>query len=124
MRLNHLALLLATSIACASANAAPVLRTADDKPLQTLASAQSKVHADAMNAFRLHRYPAAFGRFAYLADAGHVPSAEVALMMFRHGSTLFGSDWAASVPQQASWHALVINNARARAVAVDDAKGE
>jgi hypothetical protein len=47
-------------------------------------------------------------RFAcWLADAGHAPSAEAALFMFRNGLQLFGSDWSASAPQLAHWHALL-----------------
>lgn len=124
MRLNCLSVLGSISIACAAANAAPPFVTPDSRSLQSLTPAQAQVQAEAMTAFHERRYPAAFGRFAQLADAGHVPSAEVALVMFRHGSTLFGSDWTASAPQVAKWQALVINNARTHVLSFSEAKGE
>jgi hypothetical protein len=62
--------------------------------------------ADARQAFREHRFAAAYGRFVALADAGHAPSAQVALLMWRNGPTLFGSDWEATLPQQRRWAAL------------------
>jgi predicted alpha/beta-fold hydrolase len=124
MHLKCLAVLLAASITCATASAAPAPKVLANQPLQTLTPAQVKVQAEALNAFRSQRYSAAFGRFAALADAGHVPSAEIALVMLSYGSNLFGSDWSASAPQQASWHALVINNRRSRAVALDEGKAE
>lgn len=124
MQLKCLSALLATSIACAAALAAPNLRAADDKPMQVLSPEQAKVEAEALNAFRQRRYSAAFGRFAELADAGHVPSAEIALMMSRHGATLFGSEWDTSVPRQARWNALVINSARGRTMNTGGFKGE
>jgi hypothetical protein len=126
MQLKCLAALLAASFAfaAATAHAAPNSRLADDKALQTLSVVQAKVQAEALSAFRAHRYAEAFGRFAELADAGHVRSAELALLMYRQGTALFGSDWDASAAQQAKWHALVINNARSRAVTFDEGRGD
>lgn len=72
------------------------------------------IYQDAVKAFREQRYPAAYGRFARLADTGHVPSAEVALMMYRNGASLFQNPWYASLDQQRSWNALVINSSRGR----------
>jgi hypothetical protein len=124
MRLKCLAVLFAATITSAAASAAPTVRTVTDQPLQTLTPAQAKLQAEALNAFRAQRYSAAFGRFAALADAGHVPSAEIALVMLRYSTTMFGSDWSASAPQQAGWHALLINNTRSRAVVLDAGKAE
>jgi hypothetical protein len=124
MHQKCLAVLLAAAITSVTAGAAPSKRTVADQPLQTLTPAQAKVQAEALIAFREQRYSAAFGRFAALADAGHVPSAEIALVMLRYSTTMFGSDWSASTPQQASWHALVINNTRSRAVVLDGGKAE
>ena len=77
-------------------------------------AAQAAIYHDAVRAFREQRYPAAYGRFAKLADAGHVPSAEVALMMYRNSASLFQNAWYASLDQQRGWNALVINASRGR----------
>ncbi len=58
----------------------------------TVAVKQRAVYDRAVDAFRAQRYPAAFGRFAELADAGHVPSARLALVMLQNGPALFGSE--------------------------------
>lgn len=72
--------------------------------------------AAASQAFAERRYAAAYGRFAALADTGHAPSAHVALVMFEHGGALFGNAWYASPDQQRRWNALVLNDARRRAM--------
>lgn len=87
---------------------------------RSVASDNEALHAQALQAWREHRYPAAYGRLARLADAGHVPAAELALVMVRHGRTLFGSDWAATQPQLRRWNALVINHARGRMAVAED----
>jgi hypothetical protein len=48
----------------------------------------------------------AYGRFISLADAGHAPSAEMALWMYRQGPTLFGKDWDSSQEQLTDWSRL------------------
>ena len=60
----------------------------------TLSSEQQASYATAIDLFRHQRYAAAYGRFVKLADAGHPPSAQLALLMYRNGRALFGSDWA------------------------------
>jgi hypothetical protein len=81
------------------------------------ASAQSATslgerHTVAARLFREGQYAGAYGRFVELADAGHVPSAQLALVMYTHGGELFGSQWSATLAQRRRWHALVINAAR------------
>ena len=88
------------------------------------AAAQEGLHAEATLAFRAGRFAAAYGRFMQAADAGHVPSARLALLMFENGRTLFGSDWAASADQQRRWNALAVNAARGRLVIADAAGRE
>jgi hypothetical protein len=66
----------------------------------------------ALQAFRDHRYAAAYGRFARLADAGDTQAAAMALLMLRQGPELFGNHWSASERQQICWNTLVINYAR------------
>lgn len=77
------------------------------------------LHADATLAFRAGRFAAAYGRFVRAADAGHVASARLALLMFEDGRALFGSEWYASPDQQRRWNALVVNAGRQRLVAAD-----
>jgi hypothetical protein len=66
------------------------------------------------------RFSAAYGRFVQLADQGDAAAASAALFMFRHGMSLFGSDWAASEGQQARWSALALAAARHQAVVVSE----
>ena len=61
---------------------------------QAAPGAAERLHANAVASFRQARFPEAYGRFIRLADAGHAPSAEVALWMYLNGPTLFGKDWA------------------------------
>ena len=84
-------------------------RAADIRPNIVLADEQA-MYAFAVEAFRRHYYAAAYGRFARLADAGHMPSAQLALVMYRNGPTLFGNNWDASTDQLERWSALVIKN--------------
>jgi hypothetical protein len=100
-----------------------------DAPAQTvqplaLAATQLAVYAQAQQDFRNGRRAAAYGRFAALADVGHVPSAQIALVMHRHGAELFGAAWDATPAQQRRWTALVINGARARIDAEDNERGD
>ena len=54
----------------------PTVVRAQDIQTITLSSVQQAIYAHAVLSFREQRYAAAYGRFAQLADAGHVPSAE------------------------------------------------
>lgn len=67
-------------------------------------------HADAMRIYLAQRWPLAYVRFAELADRGHAPSALMALMMVRHGSWMFGSEWSATPQQLQHWGALVLQD--------------
>jgi len=78
----------------------------------TLSSEQQASYAVAMDLVRHQRYAAAFGRCVKLADAGHAPSAQVALLMYRNGRALFGSEWDASPEQIEHWRALVVDGER------------
>ena len=77
--------------------------------LMPAAAAQTMVeqmHARAALSFQHGRYAEAYGRFMALADAGHAPSAEVALFMYSNGHTLFGSDWDVTPDQLEAWAKL------------------
>lgn len=92
-------------------------------PILPTAEPQARFE-QAQRVFRLGRHAGAYGRFAALADAGHVPSAQIALVMQRHGSGLFGSDWSATPAQQQRWTALVVNAARQRIDVEDNERGD
>ena len=124
MRFKITVLLAASSAVFQAANAAPAFSPATEEMRRTLTSTQLQTQTEALSAFRAHRYSAAFGRFAELADTGHVPSAEMAILMLRYGSALFGSDWTASASQQARWQALVINSARTRVLTFDSSNSD
>lgn len=94
--------------------AMPYTVLAQPAKTNNVSAAQAATYHDAVKAFREQRYAAAYGRFARLADAGHVPSAEVALMMYRNSASLFQNAWYASLDQQRGWNALVINASRGR----------
>lgn len=63
-------------------------------------------HAVAVDSFRKSRFPEAFGRFVALADAGHAPSASIALWMWQQGPDLFGKDWDCTPGQLEGWSRL------------------
>lgn len=86
--------------------------TAQDLPITNLSAVQKVNYAHAVRSFRAGRFSDAYGRFAQLADAGHVPSAQLALVMYRNGPTLFHSNWSAAPSQQQRWHALFVTSAR------------
>jgi hypothetical protein len=65
-----------------------------------------KLHANAVASFRQARFPEAFGRFIALADAGHAPSAELALWMYTNGPSVFGRDWDSTPEQLTAWAKL------------------
>lgn len=81
---------------------------------QALGAAAGPLEAAAQQAFQERHFAAAYGRYARLADAGHAPSAEIALFMLLNGRGLFASDWTATEKQQACWNALLVARARQR----------
>jgi hypothetical protein len=119
MRIAPLAFLLPALIFIA-----PPIGAAAVEPATGLSGVQQVTYADAVQSFRAQRYAAAYARFARLADAGHAPSAQLALVMQRNGPALFGSDWSATLDQQRRWNALVINGARGRLDLVDNERGD
>lgn len=86
---------------------------------RTLDPPYRAAYEQAVSAFRAQRYPAAYGLFVRLADAGHVPSARLALVMHDHGPQLFERAWYASPDQQRRWTALVVNGARERSAQIE-----
>ena len=84
------------------------------------ATAQREDFEQATRDFREHRYAAAYGRFARLADSGHVPSACIALLMVRDGRVLFRNDWYATPDQLRRWSALSIRAAQQSPLMLED----
>lgn len=73
---------------------------------QQAASVAERLHNNALSSFRQARFPEAYGRFITLADAGHAPSAELALWMYQHGPSVFGKDWDSTQEQLTAWAKL------------------
>lgn len=88
------------------------LRAQENGPPTLPAVAQREVFAQATSEFRAQRYAAAYGRFARLADSGHVPSACIALLMVRDGRMLFSNDWYATPDQLRRWSAMSVQAAQ------------
>ncbi len=110
-RLPLAAALITLGLHLGAAQAAGPVDAACVHPLGTSAGA---LELAAQQAFRAQRYPAAYGRYVRLADAGHAPSAEMALFMLLNGPSLFASEWSASDSQQRCWNALAVSRARLR----------
>ena len=73
---------------------------------QSTPGATARLHANAVASFRQARFPEAYGRLISLANAGHAPSAELALWMYANGPVLLGKDWDATPEQLAAWAQL------------------
>jgi hypothetical protein len=111
MRTLFIALMLPMALSAAGATT-----TGADESWATtgLETVERSTYQFAVRSFREHRYAAAYGRFAKLADAGHPPSAQLALVMYRHGPTMFGQNWDATPEQLERWSALVVKGERTR----------
>lgn len=96
-------------IALTGAAAATAVRA---NRLEAERAALDSAHAQALAQFRAGRHADTYGRLMPLADAGHVPSAQLALLMLRNGKAMFGSEWSATEPQQLRWNAHAVNGAR------------
>ncbi len=84
-----------------------------------LSPSEQVAFANAQQSLKNKRYAEAFGRFAELADQGHVPSARMALALYDHGPALFGQTWSATPLQQRRWYVLAQRLNDARSFAAD-----
>jgi hypothetical protein len=102
------------------------LSTSDEAhgPGATLGPSARRMFDEAAAQFRARRYAAALGAFSSLADAGHVPSARIALVMVENGRSLFGSEWSASLEQQCRWQRLLLHRAQRGPELFDDGRGD
>lgn len=113
------ALLPMLLVALGSAAAAAALSTG---PAETTRQATlGRAHTEALARFRAQRHAEAYGRLMRLADAGHAPSAHIALVMLRQGPALFGTEWSASADQQRRWSLLLIRSEREQRPLATDA---
>ena len=110
------ALWLAPGAAAVAVVAAP----AASGELHDTAARHAQHHADAVQAFLAQRYAVAYGRFAELADAGHAPSALMALAMVCQGRSMFGSDWSATPGQLQRWSAMAAHEVDERGTRIPD----
>jgi hypothetical protein len=70
----------------------------------------------AMEAYEHCHWDEAFQAFATLADQGHSEAARVALLMLRHGQSLYRRDFAAKAERRLAWlAAAAIADARTAA---------
>jgi hypothetical protein len=67
------------------------------------AAATERLHTRALASLRQGRFSEAYGRLIGLADAGYAPSAELALWMYQHGTSVFGKDWDSTPGQLKAW---------------------
>ena len=88
---------------CAAAQAQWVQPAPQPGAAPTALESQNARFREAMRLHRIGRWSAAYGRFAALADEGHVPASRVALEMLRHGRDVYGMDWSAAPTQVVSW---------------------
>ena len=61
---------------------------------------------DALVAYERNHWDEAYAVFSELADAGHRESARIALQMWRHGRTLYGTGFVAGPEQVRRWSAI------------------
>lgn len=64
----------------------------------------------AMQAYEIQHFQQAYDSLVRLADEGHAEAARIALLMARHGRSLYGSDLQATHLQRQAW----LESARAR----------
>lgn len=79
----------------------------------TLTASESAAYVYANQLYDNKSYSAAYGRFARLADAGHVPSAKKALAMLSNTPVMLNGNWSATEGQKKRWSQLAQTTQRA-----------
>ena len=101
-------LFAATVLACcATAQAQWVEPAVQGGAMASTRESQDARFREAMRLHRIGRWSAAYGRFAALADEGHVPASRVALEMLRNSRNVYNADWTAAPTQVAAWERAV-----------------
>lgn len=122
MRKVHIIFSLSTLlIALTAAAAVTVARGTHSESQQP---APEAAFAQALDEFRAGRHAASYARLTVLADAGHVPSAQLALVMLRNGKAMFGSEWSATQSQQLRWNAYAVNGLRGSMPIIENERGD
>lgn len=113
-----------TALALALACVLPILAHAQrDAVASTHPNAKhAQGYQLAIDSFKAGRYANAYGRAAERADAGHVPSARLALLIVQNGPSHFNTEFSATAGQVARWTALVVNAARNQVYVGADAR--
>jgi hypothetical protein len=111
-----LSAIAATLLALSTAHAGATPRPPAGRPAEALPA--SVLEQRAIEAFLARRYAEAYGRFAELADAGHPPSAWMALLLVSNGPAQFGGEWSATPGQLQRWNALATRHAQERSVRI------
>ena len=95
-------------VGCLTPHAFAQSPTTPTTPITAITAITSgdRLHAEAVASFQQARFSKAYGRFISLANAGHAPSAELALWMYLNGPALFGKDWDTSQDQLTTWARL------------------
>lgn len=98
----RLLLRLALHLALSSAPALSVV--AVPAAAQTAsAPSQPALYEAALEEYEANRWPQAYAALARLADGGHADAARIALLMQRHGRSLYGMDFMARAQQRQHW---------------------
>lgn len=103
---RSLSAIATTTIAIAIAGVSTLAGAAQAAGPAPVYHSAERLHAGAVEAFRQARFSEAYGRFIGLADAGHAPSAQLALWMYLNGPALFGKDWDSTQEQLTAWAQL------------------
>lgn len=99
--------LAATVLACSALLPGRAQPPANVDAEAALHQAQDARFREAMRLCRAGHWSAAYGRFAALADEGHVPAARVALAMWQNGHRVYGRDWSAAPSQVEAWEGAI-----------------
>lgn len=106
MRHTFLGLACALAMTCSQAEPFEPCQRPEARA-QALSTGQMETFRFAVQSLSNGRFAAAYGRLRKLADNGHLPSAQLALVLYRQGSLVFGSEWDATPWQIERWSVLV-----------------
>ena len=114
---------LTTGLGLGMAGTAVAIAPATHSASLPAPATQAQRYADAVEAFQTQRYSAAYGRFAALADEGHVPSALMALALVRY-APMFGTEWSATPAQLRDWSLMALQDVHMAGVQIASADRE
>ncbi len=100
----------------------PAVAQAQAQASTNASAKQEQSYQRAIDGFKRARYAEAYGRVIDAADAGHLPSARLALLIVQNGPALFNTEFSATPGQVGRWQALVVNAARRQVYVGADAR--